>query len=67
MNNKNDVATYKPIIISVVISAESNKRLTEAAKSAGRSKRIEAVLRMAHHLKTVPYVDGNYWEIIAED
>lgn len=62
-NNKN----YKPITISVVLSSESNKRLTEAAEKAGRSKRIEAMLRIAHHLKTIPEVDGNYWEIISDN
>ncbi|HHL2459840.1 TPA: TraY domain-containing protein [Yersinia enterocolitica] len=62
-NNKK----YKPISMSVVLSSESNKRLTEAAEKAGRSKRIEAMLRIAHHLKTVPEVDGNYWEIISDN
>ncbi|BET65021.1 TraY domain-containing protein [Yersinia pseudotuberculosis] len=61
-NNKN----YKPITVSVVLSSESNKRLTEAAEKAGRSKRIEAMLRIAHHLKTISEVDGNYWEIISD-
>ncbi|MBX9485963.1 TraY domain-containing protein [Yersinia enterocolitica] len=49
------------------MSSDSNKRLSEAAEKAGRSKRIEAMLRIAHHLKTVPEVDGDYWEIIADN
>ncbi|HEN3636722.1 TraY domain-containing protein [Yersinia sp. 2538 StPb PI] len=65
MNNNNK--NFKPITLSVVLSSESNKRLSESAEKAGRSKRIEAMLRIAHHLKTVPEVDGDYWEIIADN
>lgn len=54
---------YKPMSILLVISAESNKLLTEAALKAGRSKRIEGMLRIDHSLKNIPFVDGDYWEI----
>ncbi|CNI39660.1 Uncharacterised protein [Yersinia pekkanenii] len=57
---------YKPISIYIVISAESNKCLTESALKAGRSKRIEAMLRLNHSLKNDSYVDGDYWEIITD-
>lgn len=58
---------FKTITFSVVISAESNRRLTEAAKASGHSKRIEAMIRLAHHLKHVPVVEERYWEILAEE
>ncbi|MGE4781444.1 TraY domain-containing protein [Yersinia enterocolitica] len=61
MDTKNK--KYKPMSIELVLSAESNKLLTESALKTGRSKRIEGSLRMDHSLKTVPFVDGDYWEI----
>lgn len=57
----------KPITISVVLSPESNRRLMASAKASGRTKRVEAMMRMAHHLKHVDEVNENYWEMIAEE
>ncbi|QKJ09327.1 TraY domain-containing protein [Yersinia massiliensis] len=54
---------YKPMSILLVLSAESNKLLTESALKSGRSKRIEGMLRIDHSLKNIPFVDGDYWEI----
>ncbi|MDU7496193.1 MAG: TraY domain-containing protein, partial [Providencia rettgeri] len=41
---------YKSVTISVPISAETNRLLTESAKRARRSKKVEAVLRLSDHL-----------------
>ena len=57
----------KPITISVVLSAESNELLKRAAKMSGHSKRIEATLRLTQHLKSVPELTQNYWEILGEE
>jgi len=57
----------KPITISVVLSPESNRRLLASAKASGRTKRVEAMMRMAHNLKHVDEVNENYWEMIAEE
>lgn len=38
----------------VDLSPEDNRRLTEAAQRCGRSKRKEASLRLADHLKNFP-------------
>jgi TraY domain len=65
MDSKNK--KYKPMSIELVLSAESNKILTESALKAGRSKRIEGMLRLDHNLKNVPYVDGDYWEITSNN
>lgn len=65
MDGKNE--SSKPITISVVLSPESNRRLMASAKASGRTKRVEAMMRMAHHLKYVDEVDENYWEILAEE
>lgn len=42
---------YKSVTISVPISAETNRLLTESAKRARRSKKVEAVLRLSDHLR----------------
>lgn len=55
---------YKSITISVPISAETNRLLTESAKRARRSKKIEAVLRLSDHLRLIEILEGNYQELL---
>ncbi|WP_071609000.1 TraY domain-containing protein [Entomohabitans teleogrylli] len=56
-------APGRPKSISVVLTAEANQRLSDAAKKAGRSRQLEAMLRMHDHLKKFPEINGDYWEI----
>lgn len=55
---------YKSVTISVLISAETNRLLTESAKRARRSKKVEAVLRLSDHLRLVEHIEGNYQELL---
>lgn len=55
---------YKSVTISVPISAETNRLLTESAKRARRSKKVEAVLRLSDHLRLVEHIEGNYQELL---
>lgn len=55
---------YKPVTISVTISAETNRLLTESAKRARRSKKVEAVLRLSDHLRLVEHLEGHYQELL---
>ncbi|UEK61594.1 TraY domain-containing protein (plasmid) [Providencia rettgeri] len=55
---------YKSVTISVPISAETNRLLTESAKRARRSKKIEAVLRLSDHLRLIKILEGNYQELL---
>ncbi|MEG0197886.1 MAG: TraY domain-containing protein [Hafnia sp.] len=62
----NEDAVFKPISIKIIISASANKQLTESARAAGRSKQIEAMLRLDDSLRTIPFVDGEDWWIEKE-
>lgn len=68
MITKNEVPMkekkYKSVTISVPISAETNRLLTESAKRARRSKKIEAVLRLSDHLRLIKILEGNYQELL---
>ncbi|ENN8378778.1 TraY domain-containing protein [Providencia rettgeri] len=55
---------YKPVTISVTISAETNRLLTESAKRARRAKKIESALRLADHLRLIDNLEGNYQELL---
>ncbi|USR67180.1 TraY domain-containing protein (plasmid) [Providencia stuartii] len=55
---------YKSVTISVPISAETNRLLTESAKRARRSKKIEAVLRLSDHLRLIEILEGNYQDLL---
>nr|WP_272526673.1 TraY domain-containing protein [Providencia sp. PROV219] len=46
------------------MSAETNRLLTESAKRARRSKKIEAVLRLSDHLRLIKILEGNYQELL---
>lgn len=51
---------YRPITISVPISAETNRLLTESAKQSKRTKTIEAVIRLSESLRSVNHIEGHY-------
>ncbi|ECH8679240.1 TraY domain-containing protein [Salmonella enterica subsp. enterica serovar Agona] len=52
--------------MSVPISAETNRLLTESAKRARRSKKIEAVLRLSDHLRIVDNIEGHYQQLLTK-
>lgn len=51
---------YRPVTISVPISAETNRLLTESASRSKRTKTIEAVIRLSESLRTVNHIEGHY-------
>lgn len=53
----------RPKSIRVILTAEANERLSAVAKKAGRSRQLEAMLRLHDHLKKFPEIDGDYYEI----
>lgn len=55
--------TKRPQPVSVILTPEASARLAEAAKKAGRSRQLEAVLRLHDHLKRYPEITGDYYEI----
>ncbi|WP_407902062.1 TraY domain-containing protein [Providencia rustigianii] len=57
---------YKSVTISVPISAETNRLLTESAQRARRSKKVEAVLRLSDHLRIVNHIEGHYQELLTK-
>lgn len=65
MSNKKTVKndSVRPKTIGVILTAEASARLTEVAKKAGRSRQLEAVLRLHDHLKKYPEITGDYYEI----
>lgn len=51
MESDIDVRGYKPVYVSVRITAEANELLSDAAKRSGRTKTQEAKLRLHDHLE----------------
>lgn len=51
MESDIDVKGYKPVYVSVRITAEANELLSNAAKRSGRTKTQEAKLRLHDHLE----------------
>lgn len=51
MKDSSSQPEHGETLVTVVLSAESNGFLIEAAKVSGRSKKIEAQIRLADHLK----------------
>lgn len=49
--------------VGVPLTCTANEKLKAAAKKHGRSKQLEAMLRLYHSLNTVPEVTGDYYEI----
>lgn len=53
------------VSVTLLLRRETNDKLVAAAKSAGRSKSLEATLRLTQHLNTVPELSkDSYWEIL---
>lgn len=44
-------STYRAVSITIQLNEDDNRLLTLAAARSGRSKKIEAMLRLSHHLK----------------
>ncbi|WP_058914188.1 TraY domain-containing protein [Entomohabitans teleogrylli] len=61
---KEKKAPGKPKFISVVLTAEANHRLSDVARKAGRSRQLEAMLRIHDHLNKFPEMNGDNREII---
>lgn len=49
--------------VAIPLTSTANDKLKIAAKKHGRSKQLEAMLRLYHSLNTVPEVTGDYYEI----
>lgn len=49
----NSNSIYKPVYISIKLSAEANQALSEAAMRTGRTKKTEARLRLESHLRHI--------------
>lgn len=53
------------VSVTLLLRREANEKLMMAAKAAGRSKSLEATLRLTQHLNTVPELSkDSYWEIL---
>lgn len=53
------------VSVTLLLRRETNEKLVAAAKAAGRSKSLEATLRLTQHLNSVPVLGENsYWEIL---
>ncbi|HFL4936317.1 TPA: TraY domain-containing protein [Escherichia coli] len=53
------------VSLTLLLRRETNEKLVAAAKAAGRSKSLEATLRLTQHLNSVPELGENsYWEIL---
>ncbi|MGQ6476041.1 MULTISPECIES: TraY domain-containing protein [Serratia] len=44
--------SYREVNITIQLNEEDNRLLTSSAARSGRSKKMEAMLRLSHHLKT---------------
>jgi|GEM_PF-2820458 TraY family. len=49
--------------IMVLLTARASARLTEVAEKAKRTRLQEAALRLHDHLRRVPEINGDYYEI----
>lgn len=49
--------------ITVILTARASARLTDVAGKAERSRVHEAALRLHDHLRRVPEINGDYYEI----
>lgn len=49
--------------ITVILTAKASARLTDVAAKSERSRVQEATLRLHDHLRRVPEISGDYYEI----
>lgn len=54
---------FKAIRLTIPISSRIHELLANSAKSAGRSKQDEALLRLVYSLYNEPEITGSYWDI----
>ncbi|EBV7123965.1 TraY domain-containing protein [Morganella morganii] len=57
---------YRPVTISISISAETNRLLTESAKRSKRTKAIEAIIRLSESLRSVNHIEGHYQQLLTK-
>ncbi|MEY0004149.1 TraY domain-containing protein [Morganella morganii] len=55
---------YRPVTISISISAETNRLLTESAYRSKRTKAIEAIISLSESLRSVNYIEGHYQQLL---
>ena len=63
MSNAVIKKTGRAKTIGVVLTPEADARLSESAKKAGRSRQLEAMLRLYDHMKKYPEITGDNYEI----
>lgn len=49
--------------LTVILTARASTKLSDVADKAGRSRVQEATLRLHDHLRRVPEINGDYYEI----
>ncbi|HEM7567214.1 TPA: TraY domain-containing protein [Serratia marcescens] len=52
--------------MSISISAETNRLLTESAKRSKRTKAIEAIIRLSESLRSVNHIEGHYQQLLTK-
>ena len=57
---------YHPVTISISISAETNRLLTESARQSERTKAIEAIIRLSESLRSVDHIEGHYQQLLTK-
>lgn len=63
MSNTESKKNKRPKSVGVILTPEADVLLSERAKKAGRSRQLEAMLRLYDHLKKYPEINGDYYEI----
>lgn len=51
MQTTNQESSFREVSITIQLNEDDNRLLTAAAARSGRSKKMEAMLRLSHHLK----------------
>lgn len=51
MQTSNQESSYREVSITIQLNEDDNSLLTSAAVRSGRTKKMEAMLRLSHHLK----------------
>lgn len=49
--------------VRIFLTQEANQRLKNAAQAGGRSRKLEAMMRIHDSLLNVENIQGDYWEI----
>ncbi len=51
--------------VTIVINSITDELLTNSAKKSGRTKKEELKIRIAHSLKNIEIIEGNYWDLFS--